>query len=506
MFSKVFTALVSGIDAEIVEVETDISSLGLPVFNMVGLAETAVKESRDRVKAAMKNININIFSKPITVNLAPADVKKEGTHFDLPIAVGLVSSGGMLENVPSDCLFAGELSLDGRLRGVSGILPIAAGAKRSGFKKMIVPSVNADEAAIIDGIEIYGFNELSDVLDFIKSGCVGTPHILDKNGLFSGTKNYQVDFSDVKGQFAARRGAEIAAAGMHNIFMVGSPGSGKTMIARRIPTILPDMTLEEVIETTKIHSVAGLLNGGTELAVNRPFFAPHHTSSNISLIGGTSKAVPGQVSLAANGVLFLDEFLEFNRSVLETLRQPLEDREVTIARAGRTVTYPANFMLVAAANPCPCGYLGDRNRECTCSQAQIQKYRARLSGPLMDRIDLHIEVASVDIAELSALHDGESSETVRERVLKAHDIQKKRFKGSKTLYNSRMNEKDIRKFCAIDAQSAKILETAAKKYALSARAYSKILRTARTIADLEGAENIAVKHLLESLQYRLMQE
>ncbi|MGE4318393.1 MAG: YifB family Mg chelatase-like AAA ATPase [Deferribacterales bacterium] len=506
MFSKVFSALVNGIDADIVEVETDISSVGLPSFNMVGLAETAVKESRDRVKAAMKNIGINIFSHPITINLAPADIKKEGTHFDLPIAIGLVCSGGMLKEVPSDCLFAGELSLDGGLRGVTGILPIAAGAKKAGFTKLIVPSDNADEAAVIDGIDVFGFDDFSSVLKFITDGCAGSAHVLDRNKIFKNNDIYGVDFSDVKGQFAARRCAEIAAAGMHNLFMLGSPGSGKTMIARRIPTIMPEMTLEEAIETTKIHSVAGLIRSGKDLAGSRPFLAPHHTSSNIALIGGTAKATPGQVSMASNGVLFLDEFLEFNRSVLETLRQPLEDRHVTIARVGKTVTYPANFMLVAAANPCPCGYLGDKQRECKCTASQIQKYRARLSGPLMDRIDLHVEVASVDISELSAMNDGESSEAVRARVVMAHEIQKKRFHSSKTGYNSRMTEKEVKKFCVPDSASLKILETAARKYSMSARAYTKILKTARTIADLDSSEAIGAKHILEALQYRLIQE
>lgn len=506
MFSKVFSALVNGIDAEIVEVETDIAPVGLPSFSMVGLAEAAVRESRDRVKAAMKNISMNIFAHPITVNLAPGDIKKEGTHFDLPVAIGLVCSSGMLKSVPEDCLFAGELSLDGRLRAVSGILPISAGAAKAGFKKIIVPKENGDEAAIISGIKVYPFEDLSSVIEFIKSDCEGAEHQVNRESLFSSNREYHVDFSDVKGQFTARRCAEIAAAGMHNLFMVGSPGSGKTMIAKRIPTIMPDMTLDEAIETTKIHSVAGLIRNSGDIAAQRPFFSPHHTSSNIALIGGTSKATPGQVSLASNGVLFLDEFLEFNRSVLETLRQPLEDREVTIARAGKTITYPAKFMLVAAANPCPCGYLGDKHKECTCSQAQIQKYRSRLSGPLMDRIDLHVEVSSVDISELSGLKDGEPSEIIRKRVEQAHNIQKKRFKGSKTKFNSTMTEKDVKKYCVLDAGLSSLLEKAAKSYSLSARAYSKVLKTARTIADLDNSENIASKHLLEALQYRLVHE
>lgn len=506
MFSKVFSAQVNGIEAEIVEVETDIGAVGLPSFNMVGLAETAVKESRDRVKSAMKNMNLNVFAHPITVNLAPGDIKKEGTHFDLPVAVGLTCSAGMVKSVPEDCLFAGELSLDGKLRAVGGILPIAEGAKKAGFSKLIVPLDNADEAAVIDGIDIFPFEDLSSVTEFINADCKGTPHILDKKSLYTSVKEYDVDFADVKGQFAARRCAEIAAAGMHNLFMIGSPGSGKTMIARRMPTILPDMTLIEAIETTKIYSVAGLIRSGRDLAVHRPFCSPHHTSSSIALIGGTSKAIPGQVSLASNGVLFLDELLEFPRSVLETLRQPLEDKEVTVSRAGRTVTYPANFMLVAAANPCPCGYLGDKQKECTCSPSQIQKYRSRLSGPLMDRIDLHVEVGSADIAELAAMADGEPSESIRRRVAHAHAVQAARFKHSKTRFNSRMSEKETKKYCILDEKTAKLLETAAKKYNLSARSYSKVLKTARTIADLDLTEHIGAKHILESLQYRLIQE
>jgi magnesium chelatase family protein len=504
MFSRVFSAHVTGIEADVVEVEVDIGSMGLPSFNMVGLADAAVRESRDRVKSALKNINMNVFAKPITINLAPADFKKEGTHFDLPVAVGLAVSGKMLPEVSGDILFAGELSLDGRLRGVSGILPMAAYAAKNGFKKMIVPYENADEAAIVEGIEIFPFKELSEVFSFLRGDSSLTPYHVDLDTILDRNINCSVDFADVKGQQTARRCAEIGASGMHNIFMLGTPGSGKTMIARRMPTIMPDMSLTEAIETTKIHSVAGLVKSKNDLAAERPFFAPHHTSSNVALVGGTSKATPGQVSLASNGVLFLDEFLEFNRSVLETLRQPLEDGEVTIARAGRTVTYPAKFMLVAAANPCPCGYLGDKKRECSCSPTQIQKYRSRLSGPLMDRIDLHVEVQSVDISDLAKMGDGESSEIIRDRVQRAHDIQKLRFKDEVISFNSQMSEKQMKSYCKLDSGSAGIIETAARRYALSARAYSKILKTSRTIADLEGSDKIEANHVLESLQYRML--
>jgi magnesium chelatase family protein len=499
MFSKVFSAHLSGVTAEIVEVETDIGSMGLPSFNMVGLADASVKESRDRVKSALKNININVFAKPITINLAPADFKKDVTHFDLPVAVGLSLSGGMIEGDVKDTLFAGELSIDGMLRQVNGILPITIAARDAGFKNIILPQDNADEAAIVEGINVFPFKRLDEVLDFIRAPHT-TPHTVDVQALFNKNSFYKIDFAEIKGQMVAKRCAEIAAAGMHNMLMIGSPGSGKTMIARRLPTIMPDMTLDEAIETTKIHSVAGLVKSSSDLKSTRPFFSPHHTSSNVALIGGTSKAIPGQVSLATNGVLFMDELLEFSRGVLETLRQPLEDGEVTIARAARTVCYPARFMLAAAANPCPCGYFGDKKRECTCSQGAIHKYRSRLSGPLMDRIDLHIEVQSVDITDLANTDLGEPSADIKKRVTNAHEIQKKRS----GTFNSRLTEKEIREHCKLDAQGAKIIETAAKKYALSARAYSKVLKTSRTIADLDNSADIQPKHILESLQYRLL--
>lgn len=502
MFSKVFSAHVNGIDADTVEVETDIASMGLPSFSMVGLADAAVRESRDRVRAALKNIRINLFAKPITINLAPADFKKDGTHFDLPVAVGLALSGGAVSGDVSDTLFAGELSLDGRLRGVSGILPITLCAKNAGFKRIVVPAENADEAAVVTGINVHPFESLDGVLHFIGDPSSVSPHKVDTKKLFLKNSFYTEDFSEVKGQLTARRCAEIAAAGMHNMLMIGSPGSGKTMIARRLPTIMPGMSMEEAIETTKIHSVAGLVKSASDLRSTRPFFAPHHTSSNVALIGGTSKAVPGQVSLATNGVLFLDELLEFNRSVLETLRQPMEDGEVTIARASRSVTYPARFMLAAAANPCPCGYLGDSKKQCTCSSGQINKYRSRLSGPMMDRIDLHVEVQSVEIDDLASFDTGETSESIRRRVAKAHQIQRNRA----GVFNSRLSEKQIKEFCVPDTSGALVLRKAADRYSLSARAYSKILKTSRTIADLEGAPDIKSKHILESLQYRMLED
>ncbi|KAA0257781.1 YifB family Mg chelatase-like AAA ATPase [Deferribacter autotrophicus] len=503
MFAKVSTAHLEGIEPVLVEVEVNISNMGLPSFTVVGLAETSIKESRERVKSALKNLGFNIFAKPITINLAPADFKKEGTHYDLPISIGLLAASGFLNAEMDDTFFIGEVSLDGKLRGVKGVLPFTIFAKENGFKKIIVPKENINEAAIIDGIEIYGFDSLDKVLAFLAGEMDERPIKKDITELLIHENEYH-DFEDVKGQFAVKRAAEIAAAGMHNLLMIGSPGSGKTMIAKRIPSILPEMTLEEIIETTKIHSVAGRLINKNQIVSKRPFIAPHHTASDVSIIGGGRDAKPGAVSLAHNGILFCDELLEFKKSVLEVLRQPLEDRVVTVSRANRTVTYPANFMFVAACNPCPCGYLGDNRRECVCTQAQIQRYRAKLSGPLMDRIDIQVQVSSIDIKDLSKLQPGESSENIRKRVEVARKIQMERFKEEGILYNSQMNEKQIRKYCRLDESSLKLMEQAVTKLGLSARAYSKILKVARTIADLEESKDLLSKHILEAIQYRIL--
>jgi magnesium chelatase family protein len=503
MFAKVISAHVSGINATEVQVEADITLTGMPHFNIVGLAEGAVKESKERVRSALRNLDYDLFAAQITLNLAPADLKKDGGHYDLPIAIGLLAAMNPKSYDLDSTLIIGELSLDGALRGVSGVLCICAWAKEAGIKRVILPLDNAEEAALVHGIAVYPFDHLSQVIKFLRGEGVVDPFIGASQ--CHNEADYDLDFSDIKGQYAARRAAEIAAAGMHNLIMVGSPGSGKTMIARRIPSILPPMTLDEALLTTKVHSVAGLLRQRGALVMTRPFIAPHHTASNVAIIGGGTKAMPGHVSIATNGVLFLDEMLEFNRSVLEVLRQPLEDSSVTIARAGRTVTYPADFMLVAACNPCPCGYHGDNRKPCNCSPQSVIKYRSRLSGPLLDRIDLHIHLVGVDFKDLESAQQGEASADIRARVVRAHEIQKLRFKDEKDVYfNSQMGEKLLRKYAVLDEAGKRLIGVAMDKFTLSARAYSKIIKTARTIADLADSKEISGEHIAEALQYRIL--
>lgn len=503
MFAKIKTAYLNGITGVGVDVECDVSSYGLPSFSIVGLADNAIKESRERVKASLKNLNYHFFNHPVTINLAPADMKKDGSHFDLPVAVSILSASGIIENNLDEYLFLGELSLDGSLRAVNGILSMAEYAHDAGIKNIIVPEANMQEASLIPGLKVYGFKNLSETIGFLRSDIQKEPFI--NNNIIDETLSidYGIDFKDVKGQFAARRAAEVAASGMHNFIMIGSPGSGKTMIARRMPSILPPMTLKEALETTKIHSVAGLIKDSGSLINKRPFVSPHHTSSNIAIIGGGSKAKPGNVSIANSGILFLDEMLEFSRSVLEVLRQPLEDRFVTIARAGRTVTYPAKFMLVAAMNPCPCGYLGDSRKACTCTAHAIERYRAKLSGPMLDRIDLISYVEAVDYKDLMDLKEGESSADIRQRVMNAHKIQAERFKDEGILYNSEMNENMVRKYCQLDDNALKIMEQIMAKHNISARSYSKILKTSRTIADMNNSPKIERNHILEAFQMKL---
>jgi len=503
MFSKILSSAVLGIDAYIVEVESHLEG-AVPAFFTVGLPDGAVKESRERVSAAIKNSGYVFPHKRITINLAPADIKKEGSAFDLPIAVGILAAYGIVgKNLIDKFVILGELSLDGSLRSVRGALSICIAAKKEGFKGIIIPKENAKEASIVGDIEIYPVSSLKETVSFLNGENNLPPFKTDIREIFEKNIDYNIDFSDVKGQEHTKRALEVAAAGGHNIIMIGPPGSGKTMLAKRIPTILPDLTLEEALETTKIHSVAGYLPPDTALIATRPFRSPHHTISDAGLIGGGQIPKPGEVSLAHHGVLFLDELTEFKKNVLEVLRQPLEDRKVTISRATLSLTYPSSFMLASAMNPCPCGYATDPHHECSCTPAQIQKYMSKISGPLLDRIDIHIEVPSVKYKELSSKDSDESSKIIRERVKKARFIQNERFKKRKDIFNNAgMESKDIRTYCTIDAQGEELLKTAITKLGLSARAYNRILKVARTIADLQNSDKIKPEFISEAIQYR----
>ncbi len=504
MLSQVLSSATYGINAHIVRVETNIEK-GLYSFVVVGLPDNAVKESRERVIAAIKNTFTKIPNIKITVNLAPADIKKEGSAYDLPIAVGILSA---IEIIKSDLLkdfvILGELALDGSLRPVHGVLPIAVEVKKNNLRGMILPKENAKEAAMVEGIEVYPMGSLSETVDFLNSEHeILTPFKINLDEVFSQERQYSIDFSDVKGQENVKRALEVAAAGAHNIIMIGPPGSGKTMLAKRLPTILPPMTFEEAIETTKIHSVAGILPPNSALVATRPFRAPHHTISDSALVGGGTIPRPGEISLAHHGVLFLDELPEFARNVLEVLRQPLEDGKITVSRSKMTLEFPANFMLVCAMNPCPCGFYTDPTKECTCTQIQIQKYMAKISGPLLDRIDLHIEVPAVKYKDLSSKTEGESSSKIRERVMAAREIQMRRFKGRKGLFsNADMQSKDIKEFCQIDTDGEELLKMAITRLGLSARAYDRILKVSRTIADLAKSSEIKPEHISEAIQYR----
>ena len=509
MLVKTFCAEVMGLEATTITIEVNMTR-GVQ-FHLSGLADTAVKESYDRIRAAIANNGFKPPTADLTINLSPADLRKEGSGYDLPLAIGILAAHSKIsDTMLNDYMMIGELGLDGKLKPVSGVLSVAIRARKEKFKGLIVPRENVREAAVVNNLDVYGMDGLADVISFLNGSNAYEPTFIDtRKEFYEQQSSFDLDFADVKGQEGVKRALEIAAAGGHNIIMIGAPGSGKSMMAKRLPSILPPLTLAESLETTQIHSVAGKLSSGTSLISQRPFRSPHHTVSQVAMTGGGNKALPGEVSLAHNGVLFLDELPEFNKTTLEVLRQPLEDRKITISRARYTVEYPCSFMFVASMNPCPCGYYGDPTHHCVCTPGQIGRYLSKISGPLLDRIDLHVEVPVVPFKQLSQMQPGECSAAIRERVIKARQIQELRFSslpqqgGQGRVYcNAQMSERMLHEFAEPDSASLDMLRTAMERLSLSARAYSRILKVARTIADLEGLERIQSHHIAEAIGYR----
>ena len=503
MLVKTYCAEVMGLEATTITIEVNMTR-GVQ-FHLSGLADAAVKESYDRIRAAIANNGFKPPTADLTINLSPADIRKEGSGYDLPLAIGILAAHGKVsESKLGDYMMIGELGLDGKLKPVSGVLSVAIRARKEKFKGLIVPQENVREAAVVNQLNVFGMDGLADVISFFNGSSMYEPTFVDtRKEFYEQQCSFDLDFADVKGQEGVKRALEIAAAGGHNIIMIGSPGSGKSMMAKRLPSILPPLTLAESLETTQIHSVAGKLSSGTSLISQRPFRSPHHTVSQVAMTGGGNRALPGEVSLAHHGVLFCDELPEFNKSTLEVLRQPLEDRKITISRARYTVEYPCSFMFVASMNPCPCGYYGDPTHHCVCTPGQIGRYLSKISGPLLDRIDLHVEVPVVPFAQLSQMKPGESSSAIRERVIKARQMQEQRYVNDKGIYcNAQMTERMLHQYAEPDDTSLDMLRLAMERLSLSARAYSRILKVARTIADLEGSEHIQSHHIAEAIGYR----